>query len=209
MAIMLSRAARIVVLLGVATMGSADAAIAQNADQKTSRGRATAVTDVSLTIQTAEGVLAFEVDDKTIVRAAASPAGNRTGRSSARLTALIRSGQEVVVVHHARNGRSVATRINLPSATTAAPTAVPPKIMIGTVKSITASELIVRARQRDARFIVDSATVVIRGNTESPSAAGAKPVVAVRIGDAVRVSYRTTGNGRRALEIRVNAPGAP
>ena len=209
MAITLSQAARIVVLLGVATMGNADAAIAQNADPNTARGTATAVTDVSLTIQTAEGVLTFEVDDKTIVQAAASPADRRTGRSSARLTALIRSGQEVVVVYHARNGRSVATRINRSSGTTVATPAVPPKIMIGTVKSITAAALIVRARQRDARFIVDSATVVIRGNPESPSAGGAKPVVAVRIGDAVRVSYRTTGNGRRAVEIRVAAPGPP
>src|SRR5690349_8992419 len=105
-------AARAAAMLLVVGCGLVHEAAAQD---KTARGTATAVTNVSLTIKAGDRDLTFDVDNRTVVRT--RPSGSQAsttqtiGSNGVKLTSLVQSGQTVVVTYRDADGRSVATEI--------------------------------------------------------------------------------------------------
>ena len=82
------------------------------------------------------------------------------------------------------------------------------KLSKGTVKSVSASSLVVTAKNADQTFTVDSNTQVMgRGiGTKSRAAAG-KPTIVdlLKTGDRVSVTYQDNAGTMRASKIQVTA----
>jgi len=78
----------------------------------------------------------------------------------------------------------------------------------GTIKSVTASSLVVTAKDKDVTFAVDSKTQVVgKGiGTKSKAAAG-KPTIVdlLKAGDRVTVTYQTMGSTMQASRIEVTS----
>jgi len=86
----------------------------QAAEDKTVKGKATAVTNVSLTVKVGDRDWTFDVDSRTVVRSdgAGRPmAGNQPIGSSGKLTSLIQAGDLVAVTYRDVKGRNLAVEI--------------------------------------------------------------------------------------------------
>jgi len=196
-------AARAAAMLLVVGCGLVHEAAAQD---KTARGTATAVTNVSLTIKAGDRDLTFDVDNRTVVRTRPSGSLASTtqtiGSNGVKLTSLVQSGQTVVVTYRDADGRSVATEI----ARTGSTDRLPPKIAAGTVKSVTATSLVVTAEGKNTTFMIDPDTIIIGSRSGGAMMDASVSVTSlVAPGDSARVSYRPTRDGVRAVEIRVTA----
>ena len=184
------------------------------AQSKTARGTVTMVTDVSLTVRVGDTDMTFDVDSKTLVQAPeagrqmrAAPAA---GTAGLKLTRAIQSGQPVLVTYHGANGRNIATDIRWVSmaGSGGGMASGATRIATGTVKSVTASALMVTSDGKDSTFTIDRGTVVLgRGSGTAAAAAGGRVVITslVGSGDAVSVSYTGMAGMMRASEVRVTA----
>jgi hypothetical protein len=197
-----------VVLLVAAAVHPAEA------QTKTARGTATTVTDVSLTVKLGDKDMTFDVDSKTVVQA--SGAGRQTraaqaaGAAGIKLTSVIQSGQPVLVTYREANGKNLATGISRISTvgSSGGSMSETPRIASGTVKSVSASSLVITSEGKDTTFAIDPATSVVgRGAGTAASAAGGRVVITslVGSGDTVSVSYAGTAGAMRATEVRITA----
>lgn len=197
------------------TMGSPVAGQAT----KEARGTVTAVTDSSLKVKAGTQEMTFTVDPKTTVTA--EGAGRQTREAQAagapgiKLTGIIKTGEAVIVTYTESAGAMRATVIRAvstpgpgggavatPSSTSSSKTA------NGTVKSVTASSLVVTSSGKDMTFAVTPETLVQgRGVGTATAAAGGRIAVTsvVGAGDTVSVSYQDGGTTMRATEVRVTA----
>ena len=81
----------------------------------------------------------------------------------------------------------------------------------GTVKSLSASSLVVNAQGKDTTFAVDASTQVIgKGVGTKSKAKGDKPAITdlVKEGDRVTVTYQEMGGTLHASKIEVSAKNA-
>jgi hypothetical protein len=102
---------RLVATLIVLGLARVPAAAPQD---KTARGRATAVTNVSLTVKVGDRDMTFDVDSKTVVRtegAGRHMSGDQTIGPNGKLTSLVQAGDAVVVTYREVKGRNRAIEI--------------------------------------------------------------------------------------------------
>jgi len=184
------------------------------AQDQTARGTATAVTDVSVTVKTAQQAMTFDVDSKTVVEAEGAGQKAREARAAGatgiKLTSVLQSGQPVLVSYHEVNGRNLATHIRrvLNAGSDGASMARPSAVSAGVVKSVTVSALVVAASGKDTTFAVDQETRVIgTGVGTATAAAGGRIAITslVSAGDTVQVSYSQAAGAIRATEVRITA----
>lgn len=80
----------------------------------------------------------------------------------------------------------------------------------GTVKSVSATSLVVTAKDKDMTFVVDSKTQVVgKGIGTKSRAAGGKPMIVdlLKAGDHATVTYQDMGGTLHASKIEVTAAG--
>ena len=188
---------------------------------KDARGTVTAVTDSSLKVKAGTQEMTFTVDQATTVTA--EGAGRQTreakaaGAAGVKLTGIIKTGEAVIVTYTESAGAMRATAIRAVStpgpgggavATSSSAPSPPSKIANGTVKSVSASSLVVASSGKDATFAVTPETVVQgRGVGTATAAAGGRIAITsvVSAGDTVSVSYQDGDTPMRATEVRVTA----
>lgn len=184
------------------------------AQDRTARGTATAVTDVSVTVKTAQKDMTFDVDSKTVVEAPGAGTKTRAaqaaGAAGIKLTSVIQSGQPVLVTYQELNGRNLATRIGrVSTAGSDRGSATEPGAgAAGIVKSVTASLLVLTVNGKDSTFVVDQDTRVIgQGAGTATAAAGGRIAITnlVGAGDTVQVSYSPGTGTMRATEVRITS----
>jgi hypothetical protein len=184
------------------------------AQDRTARGTVTTVTDVSLTVKAGDKDMTFDIDSKTLVHAVGAGrqtrAAQAAGAAGIKLTGVIQSGEPVLVTYHEANGKNLATNISRVSTAGSGGGSVSEaiKIVTGTVKSVTASALVVTSDGKDSTFAIDRETMVQgRGAGTSAAAAGGRIAIAslVRARDTVSVSYKEIAGVIHATEIRITA----
>jgi hypothetical protein len=196
---------------------------------KEARGTVTAVTDSSLSVKAGTQELKFTVDPKTTVTAEGAGTQERTakatGAAGIKLTGVIKTGQAVIVTYTESGGalrasevRAVSTAgpggggVAAPAAAgAAASAATASKDANGTVKSVTASSLVVTSSGKDMTFAITPETLVQgRGVGTAAAAAGGKIAITsvVGAGDTVSVRYQESGTTMRATEVRVTTKAA-
>ncbi len=180
-----------------------------SAQDKAARGKATAVTNVSLTVKVGDRELTFDVDSKTLVQTQGSgqtPGVPSTNAGGMKLTSLIQSGETVRVTYRDVKGRNLATEITrIPSTGSGGRTPVAVvNAATGTVKSITDSSLVLMTEGTAATFAIDRETVLVGRNAGAPmSERHASATHLFSPGETVSVSYMTVAGTMRATEIRV------
>ena len=101
-----------------------------------------------------------------------------------------------------------AALLALPAVSSAGQKAKKELLPNGTVKTVTASSIVVTAKDKDMTFAVDGKTQVVgKGiGTKSKAAAG-KPTIVdlVKAGDRVTITYQTTGTAMHASRIEVSS----
>jgi hypothetical protein len=175
------------------------------------------VTDVSLTVKAGDKDMTFDVDSKTLVQAPGAGrqtrAAQAAGAAGIKLTSVIQSGEPVLVTYHQANGKNLATNISRVSVAGSGGGSVSEatRIATGTVKSVTASALVVTSDGKDSTFVIDRETLVQgRGAGTATAAAGGRIAIAslVSARDTVSVSYKEIAGVIYATEIRITAkPG--
>jgi len=184
------------------------------AQDRTARGTVTTVTDVSLTVKAGDKDMTFDIDSKTLVHAVGAGrqtrAAQAAGAAGIKLTSVIQSGEPVLVTYHEANGKNLATDIR-PVATPGSgggSVSEATRIATGTVKSVTASALVVTSDGKDSTFVIDRETLVQgRGAGTAAAAAGGRVAIAslVSARDTVSVSYKEIAGVIHATEIRIAA----
>jgi hypothetical protein len=189
---------------------------------KEARGTVTAVTDSSLRVKAGTQEMTFTVDPKTTVTAEGAGTQARkadaAGAPGIKLTGIIKTGQAVIVTYTESGGtlraseiRAVATAGSGGGAVAASSPSAKSGTANGTVKSVTASSLVVTSSGKDMTFAITPDTLAQgRGVGTAAAAAGGKIAITsvVGTGDTVSVSYQETGTTMRATEVRVTAKAA-
>jgi hypothetical protein len=200
-------------IAGLVLIGSAAARPAQ-AQTKTARGTATTVTDVSLTVKVGDKDMTFDVDSKTIVQAPGAGRQTRVaqtaGAAGIKLTSVIQSGQPVLVTYREVNGKNLATDISRVSTAGSGGGSMSdaPSVPTGTVKSVSASSLVITSQGKDLSFAIDQGTQVVgRGAGTAAAASGGRVLITslVAPGDTVSVNYAGAPGMLRATEVRITA----
>jgi hypothetical protein len=183
-------------------------------ETKTAKGTVTAVSADSITVKAGAQDMKFTVDSSTAVTA--TGAGTKTRKAAAEgkkpgITELLTAGTPVEVKYHDQGGTLHAASIRAiasageggggvmadkPAAKTAS----------GTVKSVSASSLVISEGGKDMTFTVDKDTKVIgKGLGTKGASSGGKLAItdAVSSGDSVSVTYHDMGGTMHAATVRV------
>ena len=183
------------------------------ADAKIVRGTVTAVATDSVAIAAGSQPMTFRVDSGTHVEAAGagtkSRAAQAEGKSGAKLTDLIRTGQSVEIAYAPGNGGMHATSIrripDLPAVDTASASEAH-----GKVTAVSATSLTIAGSSRGATFTqtyaIDPSTRVIgKGVGTAMAAKGGRSSITdvVGVGASVSVSYHAGADTPHAAEVRV------
>jgi hypothetical protein len=195
--------------LALATAAALLAPPAQAQDSKKMRGKVTAMTGTSLTIDNAGTPANFVIDTKTRVEApgagTATRAAEAAGKAGVKLADVIKTGDAVEVSYHEMGGKMQASMIRkVTSVGSPDDPAEDTKHADGKVTAITGTSLSIGAQT----FVIDAKTDVIgRGaGTAAAKAGGRVPVTTlIGVGDTVTVSYHDVGGKLQASRIRVTA----
>jgi hypothetical protein len=193
--------------LAIVTAAALLAAPAHAQDSKKMRGKVTAMTGTSVTIDNAGKASNFTIDAKTKVEApgagTATRAAEAAGKPGVKLADVIKTGDAVEVTYTEAAGKMQASMIRKVSSvgSTDDPSD-DTHHADGKVTAITANSLSIGAQT----FMIDSNTDVIgRGaGTAAAKAGGKVPLTTlVGVGDTVTVSYHETAGKMQASKIRV------
>jgi hypothetical protein len=188
-------------------------------DTKTARGTVTAMSGSSVTVKVGAKDMKFSVDDKTEVIAPGAGTKSRQaqakGMPGPKLADVVQTGKAVRVTYHDMGGTLHAARIEAVASagsgggsTSDEKKAAAAKHASGTVKTVSASSLIVTGGGKDWTFDVDSKTNVIgTGLSTKAKAKGSKLTIteALAAGDKVTVTYHDMGGTMHAATVRITA----
>ncbi len=200
----------------------APAAFAQ--DTKSARGTVTAIAADTLTVKAGESEMRFTVDAKTVLVASGAGTADRkaeaAGKPGPRLTDFVKAGDNVEVSYTATGTAMRATRVQRMSsagtssgsgsAATAAPSSMTSN---GSVTSISGATLTISGSSGGGGTFTQSYTVnretnviaVGAGTAAAAKGGGVAITEVVGVGDQVQVTYRNTGTGLVAEQVRVTA----
>jgi hypothetical protein len=198
--------------LAIVTIAALLATPAHAQDSKKMRGKVTAVTGTSVTIDNAGKPASFVIDPKTKVEApgagTATRAAEAAGKAGVKMADVIKTGDAVEVTYTETAGKMQASMVR--KVTSVGSTDDPSEDTHhadGKVTAITASSLSIGAQT----FVIDSKTDVIgRGAGTATAKAGGKVAITtlIGVGDTVTVSYHDVAGKLQASRIRVTAKAA-
>jgi hypothetical protein len=200
----------LVVVLGL--VGSY-AASASAAEPKVVRGTLTSVGPTSVSISAGTTAMTFAVNSSTQVEAKGagtkSRAAQAAGKSGAKITDLIQTGQSVEIAYDDSNSPMLAKSIRRISQMAAVDPAALSEAS-GKVTAVSGSSLTIAGSSGHATFTltytIDRDTHVVGkgvGTTMAASGGRASLADVVSVGDAVSVSYRAGDSAPRATEVRI------
>jgi len=187
---------------------------------KTAKGTVTAVAADSVTVKAGAQEMKFAVDSATTVTA--TGAGTKTRKAEAeggkpKITELLSAGTPVEVKYHDQGGtlhaasiRAIASAGDMGGGVMADKPAA--KTASGTVKSVSASSLVISEAGKDMTFSVDKDTTVVgKGLGTKGATTGGKLAItdALAAGDMVSVTYHDMSGTMHAATVRVTAKGKP
>jgi len=206
----------VVALVALIVLVWSHVSFAQSA--KTARGTVSAVAANTINVKVGDSDMRFAVDSNTTVIASGAGTKSRiaaaTGAPGPKLTDLIKTGQAVIVTYREAGGSMTANEVqvvtsagpgggSVSSASAAKPES---KTASGSVKSVSASSLVVTSSGKDMTFMLDSNTSVVgAGAGTKTAAAGGRIAITelVKPGSQVSVSYNEKGTMMHATEVRV------
>jgi hypothetical protein len=196
------------------------------AETKWVRGKVTAVSGDSLTVDVMGKPMTFKVDSKTDVIARGGSTATReaqaAGQKGAALTDIIKAGDGVEVHYNEMGATMMATEIRggVSVGAGAASKDEPMAEMAqgssvrGLISKVTGKEFTVKADGKEYTFMVDAKTRFVgRGlstATRQAEAAGKDMTLDKTLGmnDEVTVSYEQMGNMMHAREVRIQKKGS-
>ena len=189
-------------------------------DTKHARGKVTAMTGTSVTVQVAGTAMDFAVDDKTVVQARG--AGTAAKKAAAEqkagptLAEVIKVGQAVEVAYKEVGGKMHASSIRAVATADAAPAAAAAKSSTGKVASVSASSLTINGSGGGGAtftqtFAIGPKTKVIGKGAGTMAANSGGKVAAtdlVHTGDTVHVEFSDVNGTLQANAVTVTMKAA-
>lgn len=184
---------------------------------KTARGTVSAVSANSINVKVGDSDMRFAADSNTTVIASGAGTKSRiaaaTGQPGPKLTDLLKTGQAVIVTYREAGGNMIANEVQVVTSagsgggSVASETAKPAsKMANGSVKSVSASSLVVTSSGKDLTFMIDGNTSVVGtgAGTKTAAAGGKIPITdLVHTGNQVSVTYNESGTMMHATAVRV------
>jgi hypothetical protein len=203
--------------LAVFTIAGLLATQAHAQDPKKARGKVTAMTATSVSVDAAGTPMSFTVDEKTKVEAPGAGTATRraeaAGKPGVKLADVIKTGDAVEVSYQDVGGKMQASMIrkvaSVPSSATT--TAAESKSSTGKVTSVSPTALSISGSSGGGvtftqTFVIDSKTKVIGKGAGTMSEARGGKVSATDLiasGDTVSVSFTEMAGALHANEVRV------
>lgn len=185
--------------------------VAAQSDTKTARGTVSTMAADSITVKVGTTEMKFNVDDKTTVIAPGAGTAARqaqaAGAAGPKLSEVVKVGGAVEVTYHDMGATKHAATIR-PIASAGAGGGSVAAEASGTVKSVSATSLVVTSGGKDLTFAIDKDSMVVGpGAGTAAAAAGGKAAITdlVGAGDSVTVTYHEMGSMMHAANVRVTA----
>jgi hypothetical protein len=202
--------------LAVFTIAGLLATQAHAQDPKKARGKVTAMTATSVSLDAAGTPMSFAIDAKTKVEAPGAGTATRraeaAGKPGVKLADVIKTGDAVEVSYHDVGGKMQASMIRkVSSVPSSAAAAAESKSSNGKVTSVSATALSISGSSGGGvtftqTFVIDPKTKVIGKGAGTMSAARGGKVSATDLigsGDTVSVSFTEMNGALHANEVRV------
>lgn len=202
--------------LAVFTIAGLLATQAHAQDPKKARGKVTAMTATSVSVDAAGTPMSFTVDEKTKVEAPGAGTATRraeaAGKPGVKLADVIKTGDAVEVSYQDVGGKMQASMIRkVSSVPSSASTATESKSSSGKVTTVSATALSISGSSGGGvtftqTFVIDSKTKVIGKGAGTMSEARGGKVSATDLiasGDTVSVSFTEMAGALHANEVRV------
>ena len=192
-------------------IGVLGGSVQAGAQTKEARGTVTAVAQRSMTVRAGDQELTFFADHEThlgVRRAEKALQRAKAGSPPPSVSDYFAAGDVVLVRYREDSGRHHALDIGRVSGTGDGGGSIsePERTARGTVKSLTASELVLDENGRDSVFAITSDTDVMKkGATKETKAAGGSTSITtfVHAGDTVIVNYHDIAGRATAAQVRV------
>jgi hypothetical protein len=185
--------------------------VAAQGDTKTASGTVSAIAADSVTVKVGTTEMKFNVDAKTTVIATGAGTAERkaqaAGAAGPKLSEVIKVGGAVEVTYHDMGATKHAASIRSVASAGAGGGSVSADAS-GTVKSVSATSLVVTGGGKDWTFTIDKDSKVVGpGAGTAAAAAGGKAAITdlVGVGDSVTVTYHEMGAMMHAANVRVTA----